>query len=94
MVILQIEHKVPSFEGWKKAFDSDPIGRKKSGVKHYRIYQPVNDPKYVIIDLVFENVNDAEAALTALRSLWNKVEGTVIFNPQTRILNVVDEIKF
>lgn len=33
MLILQIEHKVPNYEGWKKAFDSDPISRKKSGVK-------------------------------------------------------------
>ena len=28
MVILQIEHPVPSFVGWKVVFDSDPIDRK------------------------------------------------------------------
>lgn len=34
MTILRIEHGVPSFEGWKKAFDSDPVNRKKMGVIH------------------------------------------------------------
>ena len=93
MVILRIEHKVPNFDGWKKAFDSDPIGRKKSGVKCYRIYQPTNDPNYVIIDLEFENIDNAQAALTALRNLWGKVEGTVMFNPQTRIFDVVETLE-
>jgi hypothetical protein len=36
--ILQIEHPVPNFEGWKAAFDSDPIGRERSGVRRYRIF--------------------------------------------------------
>ena len=48
MVILQIEHKVPDFEGWKKAFESDPINRKKAGVLRYQIFRPVDDPNYVI----------------------------------------------
>jgi hypothetical protein len=29
MIVLQIEHKVADFSGWKKAFESDPIDRKK-----------------------------------------------------------------
>jgi hypothetical protein len=33
MVILGIEHSVPNFDGWKQAFDSDPVGQKKSGVR-------------------------------------------------------------
>jgi hypothetical protein len=33
MYILRIEHPVPDFEGWKTAFDSDPVGREKSGVR-------------------------------------------------------------
>ncbi len=37
MYILQIEHPVPNYEGWKKAFENDPIDRKGSGVTHYRI---------------------------------------------------------
>jgi len=90
MIVLQIEHRVPNFDGWKKAFESDPIDRKKSGVKSYRIYRPADDKNYVIIDLVFNTVSEAESALVALRKLWSKVEGTVMVNPQTRILEIVE----
>jgi hypothetical protein len=37
MYILRIEHAVPDFAAWKKAFDSGPLGRKRSGVRRYRI---------------------------------------------------------
>ncbi len=94
MIILQIEHKVPNFDGWKKAFDNDPINRKKSGVKRYRVYRPVGDPNYVIIDLEFYNLNDAQEALVALRKLWDKVEGTVMINPRTRILDAGEFIEY
>jgi ribose 5-phosphate isomerase len=90
MPVLQIEHKVQNFDGWKKAFDSDPVNRKKSGVRRYRIFRLVNDPDYVIIDLEFDSLNDAETALTALRNLWGQVEGKVMFNPQTRMLDIVE----
>jgi hypothetical protein len=90
MPILRIEHKISNFDGWKKAFDSDPIDRKKTGVKHHRICRPADDLNFVIIDLEFNNLKDTQAALTALRNLWSKVEGTVMFNPQTRILDIVE----
>ena len=90
MTILQIEHQVPNYDGWKKAFDSDPIDRKKSGVKRYRVYRQTDDPNYVVIDLEFDDHNNAEEALNALKDLWSKVEGTVMVNPKTRILDVVD----
>ena len=90
MLILHIEHKVPSYEGWKKAFESDPINRRKSGVRRYSILRPVDDPKYVIIDLEFETLAEAEDTLDALRNLWSKVEGQVMMQPQTRILELVE----
>jgi hypothetical protein len=90
MVILQIEHRVPNFDGWKKAFGSDPINRKKSGVRSYSILRPVDDQNYVIINLEFDDLKEAENTLTALRSLWGQLEGTVIIDPQTRLLNLVE----
>jgi hypothetical protein len=89
---LQIEHKVPNFDGWKKAFESDPINRKKSGVRCYKIFRPIDDLNYVIIDLEFDNLREAENTLAALHNLWLKVEGKVMMNPQTRILDLVETI--
>ncbi|HMH33630.1 MAG TPA: hypothetical protein VK543_11400 [Puia sp.] len=94
MIVLQIEHKVPSYEGWKKAFDSDPIGRKKSNVISYRIYRPVADANYVIIELEFNHLSEAESTLAALHILWGQVEGQVMFSPQTRILEKVESIAY
>lgn len=94
MTILQIEHHVPNYDGWKKAFDSDPIDRRKSGVKRYRIYRLSEDPNYAIIDLVFDNIDNALLTLNALKKLWGNVEGTVIINPKTRVLDIVDEKEY
>ncbi len=92
MIILQIEHKIPNFEGWKKAFDADPINRKKSGVKHYLIFRPTDDPNYVIIHLGFDTITDAQETLKSLQQLWQKVEVSVMVNPQARILDIVEAI--
>ena len=61
MHLLRIEHAVPSYEGWKKVFDDDPLGRQRSGVLRHRVMRPVNDKNYVIVDLEFASRNDAEA---------------------------------
>jgi hypothetical protein len=51
MHILQIEHDVPDFDAWKKAFDSGPIGREWSGARRSRVLCAVDDPNYVMIGL-------------------------------------------
>ena len=94
MTVLQIEHKVPNYSGWKKAFDSDPINRKGSGVCRHRIFRPADDPNYVIIQLEFETLDKAEKALSALSNLWTKVEGTVMTGPQTRLLDIAEAIEY
>ena len=92
MPTLQIEHEVPNYDGWKKAFDSDPINRKQSGVKHYRIYKPFNDAKSVIVELDFDDINNLRTTLQALENLWSKVQGSVMSNPKTRIIELVESI--
>jgi cytidylate kinase len=66
MITLRIEHKIANYDGWKKAFDSDPINRKQSGVKRYRVYHPIDDTNFIIIDLEFDNLEKAQAAQVAL----------------------------
>jgi hypothetical protein len=71
-------------------FDNDPIDRKKSGVNRYRVYRSSEDSSLVIIDLEFDDLNNAHQTLATLRNLWPKVEGTMMFNPQARIFEIVD----
>jgi hypothetical protein len=56
MHILRIEHRVPDFGAWKKAFDSDPFGRKLAGVRRYRVLRLVDDARLVMIDLEFDSL--------------------------------------
>ena len=88
--ILRIEHSVPDIDGWKKTFDSDPLGREKSGVRRHRVLRPVDNPKYVMIDLEFDNASKAEAFRTALRDLWRPLEGQMIENPRVQIVEAVE----
>jgi hypothetical protein len=90
MYMLRIEHPVPSYDGWKQAFDSDPVGREKSGVRRYQILRPIDNPNFVMIDLVFDTVGQAEALLAAMRAVWGRVEGTIMVNPQARIVETVE----
>jgi ribosomal protein L35AE/L33A len=90
MHILRIEHPVPNFDGWKKAFDSDPVGREKSGVRRYRVLRPIDDPNYVMIDLEFDTLREAEALLAAMRVVWGRVEGKVMTSPKVRIVEAAE----
>ena len=94
MAILQIEHPVPDFDAWKAAFDSDPLGRERSGVRRYRVLRPIGDPNYAMVDLEFDSSGEAEAFLAALRELWDRVQGTVMENPRARIVEPVESKEF
>jgi hypothetical protein len=90
MYMLRIEHPVPSYERWKNAFDSDPVDRARSGVRRYQVSRPVDNPNYVLIDLEFDTASQAEALLDAMRTVWQRVEGTIMTNPQVKITEVVE----
>lgn len=94
MYILRIEHQIPDYDGWKRAFDSDPVGRERSGVRRYQILRPPDNDKYVLIDLEFDTYEQAEGLLAAMRVVWGRVEGSVMINPQARIVEVVEHKSF
>lgn len=90
MYILRVEHAVPDYEGWKRAFDGDPVGREKSGVRRYQVLRAVDDPRYVMIDLEFDTKEQADALLAGLRKVWSRVEGQVMRDPKVRIAEVAE----
>ena len=90
MPILRIQHPIPSYEGWKGAFDSDPVGRERSGVRRYQILRSLDDPNYVMIDLEFDTKSEAEALLAAMRQVWIRVQGSIMSNPQAYIVEQVE----
>lgn len=94
MPILRIEHPVPNYDGWKSAFDSDPVGRERSGVRRYQILRSMDDPNFVMIDLEFDTREQAEALLAAMREIWSQIEGTIMSNPQAHIVEVAESKEY
>lgn len=90
MAILRIQHSVPDFEGWKRAFDNDPMDRKGSGVRRYHVYRSLTDPNLVMIDLEFDAVADANRLLERLRGLWAGPGGAVMRNPAAWIVETIE----
>ncbi|HSP08016.1 MAG TPA: hypothetical protein VLU92_00295 [Candidatus Dormibacteraeota bacterium] len=90
MRVLRIEHSVPDFDGWKRAFDSDPADRKGSGVRRYQVYRSVEDPNFVMIDLEFDSLGEAEGLLATMRRVWSGEGQKVMRNPQARIVERVE----
>jgi hypothetical protein len=94
MAILRIEHSVPNYEAWKQAFDSDPVGRKQSGVRRHQVLRSMDDPNYVMIDLECDTKAEADALLAAMRVVWGRVQGTIMVNPQARIVEAVESMEY
>lgn len=90
MPILRIQHAVLNFDGWKRAFDNDPIDRKTSGVRRYQVHRSIADPNFVMIDLEFDSVAEAERVLEKLRHLWAGPGGAVMRNAEAWIVETVE----
>ena len=92
MATLHIEHPITDFGTWNAAFARFADAREQAGVRQQRVQQPVDDPAYVVIDLDFDTVAEAERFLGFLRSdVWGVSENAPALagTPQTRILQAV-----
>jgi hypothetical protein len=92
MTTLRIEHAIHDLGTWQKAFDSFADARAKAGVRSSVIRQPVDDPKYLMLDLEFDTAGQAEAFAEFLRQrVWSSPASAPALagTPQTRILHLV-----
>lgn len=93
MPTLHIEHVITSYSDWKAAFDRFADMRAQAGVRRHVIRQPVDDPRYVVIDLDFDSTAAAQAFLDVLRErVWPSRENAPALEgaPMTRILETVE----
>ena len=51
------------------------------------------DPNYVMIDLEFDSLNEAEGLLAKMRRVWSGEGQKVMRNPQARIVEEVEAIE-
>ena len=93
MATLRIEHPISDYATWRRAFNSFAPARDRAGVQRHRILRPVDDERYVCVDLDFTTVHAAEEFLEFLRtSVWSDATRAPALagTPQTRILTSID----
>jgi hypothetical protein len=92
MTTLRIEHAIHDYRIWKTAFDSFAQARAKAGVRGVAIRQPVDDPRYLMLDLEFDSALPAAAFAEFLRQhVWSTPTSSpgLAGTPRTRILDLV-----
>jgi hypothetical protein len=94
MTTLRIDHPVTDFAAWKKMFDADPLGRKASGVRSYRVLVS-DDGQAVTIDLDFDDEASARSFQLKLGELWASGPVTEVLRgqPGTRLLELKEEVR-
>jgi hypothetical protein len=90
---LHIEHAITDFPTWRSAFDRFAEARERAGVRQHRILRPVDDDRYIIVDLDFDSPAAAEAFGTFLRTqVWSSPGSApaLVGTPATRIHTLVE----
>jgi hypothetical protein len=92
MTTLHIEHPITDLPTWRSAFDRFAEPRRAAGVSAARIHRPVDDDRYVVVDLDFATREQAERFRTFLETeVWTSRESSPALagTPLTRLLEPV-----
>ncbi len=92
MTTLRIQHTVANFEAWKRAFDSDPVDRKGSGVRRYRICRSIDDHNLVLIDPDFDDAEHARGLLANMERIWRGSGKDLMQNPVAWLVDPVENV--
>ncbi len=82
MAFMLMAFEVEDFDGWKKVFDSDPVGRKEVA-KGHRIFRGVDNPNQVFVSTEYASADEAKSlrdrllASGVLDNFTVKIEPTV-----------------
>lgn len=93
MPVLHIEHEISELAVWRDAFTRFAPARAAAGVTRTEVYQPADDPNYVVINLSFEN---AEAATNfrelLISQIWSSPDSApaLVGPPTARVLEEVE----
>jgi hypothetical protein len=92
MPILHIEHEISDLATWLEAFTRFAPAREQAGVKNTAVFQPADDPHYIVVNLAFESVEAAANFRTFLHDVvWKSPEASpaLVGAPTARVLTEV-----
>ena len=93
MATLHIEHAITDRSIWLGAFARFEEARQKAGVRAERVFQPVDDEKYIYIQLDFDSVEQATVFQQFLETrVWTSPDASpgLAGAPRARVLTAVD----
>jgi hypothetical protein len=91
MPTLHIQHAISDFEVWQQAFKCFDSARQKAGVQSHQVRRPVDDAQYVVIDLDFATVEQAERFRDFLQEkVWSSSASSpaLVGPPDAKILQL------
>jgi hypothetical protein len=89
---LHIEHSITDLATWTGAFNRLAGARLQAGVRREKVQRPVDRTNYVVIDLDFDSIDEAEQFLRFLQSqIWENPDNSPALagTPDTMILEAV-----
>ena len=92
MATLRIEHAIHDYDQWRNAFTSYEPARANAGVRSYTIRRPVDDPRYLMLDLEFDTADEARTFAAFLEEkVWSSPASAPALAgvPRTRVLDVM-----
>lgn len=92
MATLHIEHQISDIDTWLQAFSTFAPARKQAGVSETHVWQPDDDPHYVVIHLRFPTASAVSDFRTFLREhVWSTPEASpaLVGTPTALVLNEV-----
>lgn len=93
MARVHAEFTVNDYAQWKAMFDSDPAGRKAGGVRSYQIGRGVTNANQVLLDLEFDDANQAGAFLERLKPVWASAPAGAITNATGTVVETQEEVQ-
>jgi hypothetical protein len=92
MATLHIEHEISDLQVWLTAFARFAEARQQAGVTAERIHQPVDDDRYIVLQLDFDTVEAADRFKAFLETkVWTSREASpgLVGVPRARVLHPV-----
>jgi hypothetical protein len=92
MATLHIEHPITDLETWLGAFGRFAEARANAGVKAQRVHQPLDDDRYIYVELDFDRVEQAKAFKNFLETkVWSSPDASPGLGgtPRARVLTEV-----
>jgi hypothetical protein len=93
MPILHIEHEISDLTTWLEAFKRFAPAREQAGVQQTQVFQPSDDPNYIVVNLRFESIDAASNFRTFLQNvIWQSPEASpaLVGAPSARVLTEVN----